>query len=240
MLFQDKQQRRSCLLGFAIILALLPIFALIWLSESLARLAQKRQKESDRRKSPLSDPVTFPRCTGLPQPTVNPATWRLIVGGEVEQPATFTLQDLMQMKTCKGSAPINCPGGAWVYNVSWAGTEFTEIIARVRPLESARWVRFVGADGYHECASLSRLKTCKAFLAHWLKDKPLPANHGAPVRLIYPTKYGYKAVKWLTEISFTSTRSKGYLDGKMANYDADGAIRFAPSPSPGAPPRPAH
>ncbi|NOZ22157.1 MAG: molybdopterin-dependent oxidoreductase [Planctomycetes bacterium] len=213
------------MLGFAIILALLPVFALIWLSERLARLAIKKKKTEGGGR--LSDPDKWPRCTNLPQPTVDPVTWRLNITGEVEHPTTLTLQDLTQMRKRKRGLPMHCAKG-WVYNATWVGAMFEDIVARVKPLKSARWVRFVGADGYYECASLSRLMSRDAFLAYWLNDDKLPPNHGAPVRLIFPTKYGYKAVKWLTEISFVSSRSKGYLDGKLANYDADGTIRFGP------------
>ena len=116
----------------------------------------------------------------------------------------------------------------WHYNATWHGARFRDIITQVKPLKSAKWVRFLGADGYHECASLSRLKLYDALLAHWLNGEPLPPSHGAPVRLVFPLKYGHKAVKWLTEISFVSSRSKGYLDGKLPGYEADGTIRSEP------------
>lgn len=235
-MFLDKKQRRSCLLGFAIFLALLPVFALVLLSEYLAKLALHRTGKAENRRG---GPDDWPRCTDLRRPVVNTATWRLKVGGQVANPSSFSAEDLMAMPRRRRGLPMTCTKG-WVYNATWIGAQFSEIVRRVKPSAAARWVEFIGADGYHECSSLQKLLSREAFLADWLNTGPLPPNHGAPARLIFPTRYGYKNVKWLQEIIFRSDRAKGYLDGKLEGYTADGTIivgrRWSPNTAPSAAP----
>lgn len=222
MAFQERSQRRSCILGFTIFLGLLPFFVLVLLSDRLARLALKRERT--RNLAPQAvNPDTLPRCSGLPQPTVDPATWRLTVSGEVAAPMTFSLADLTKMTPYRRGLPMVCAKG-WSYNATWLGVSIEDLVGRVKPSEAAKWVEFIGADGYRECAALSKLLLRGAFLAHWYNNGPLPPQHGAPLRLIFPTKYGYKNVKWIREIVFQKERVKGTLDGKLKGYTAEGTL----------------
>jgi DMSO/TMAO reductase YedYZ molybdopterin-dependent catalytic subunit len=52
-----------------------------------------------------------------------------------------------------------------------------------------------------------------------MDGKPLPSEHGAPLRLIIPEMYGYKNVKWLKQISLVPTAEKGYWEN--LGYDRD-------------------
>ena len=58
-------------------------------------------------------------------------------------------------------------------------------------------------------------------LAYGLDGKQLSHEHGGPVRLIIPEKYGYKGVKWIRRVKFTETRELGFYESRGYSYTAD-------------------
>ena len=77
-------------------------------------------------------------------------------------------------------------------------------------------------------------------LAYEMDEKPLPRDHGAPLRLIIPDMYGYKNVKWLREINLVSQAGAGYWE--QLGYDKDAWVgrsngySSSPTPPPAAAP----
>lgn len=104
--------------------------------------------------------------------------------------------------------------------VPWTGFPLAELVKRVEPLAGATHVRFLsflrkdqapGQGGlfttdlwpYHEGLTLAEATNELAFLAVGVYGQELPKQHGAPIRLVTPWKYGFKGIKSIVEISFT-------------------------------------
>jgi sulfoxide reductase catalytic subunit YedY len=85
-------------------------------------------------------------------------------------------------------------------------------------------VRFSCADGYWEDLPLSELQKPPALFVTYMNGDPLPAQYGAPLRIIVPWLYGYKGAKAVTKLEFTANGDKGYWS-TVGPYTVDGAIQ---------------
>lgn len=170
-------------------------------------------------------------------PAIDTRSWRLVVGGLVEQPLDLTLADLDAMPKVQVRAFHECAGSPLhptvavrrVGNVVWRGVQLKRVLeqARIRPAGRFLWSR--GADygiypptnTYNDCY-LKDLPLAKALgdevlLATELNGAPLSDEHGAPVRLIVPGYYGTNSVKWLTELRLEETRASGFFTTRLYN-----------------------
>jgi sulfite oxidase len=191
-------------------------------------------------------------------PQIDPATWRLQVRGLVEREldlslttvreafrereVTATLQcagnrraGLIAIRDIPGEAPWG-PGATGT--AVWRGVALAEILALASPLDGAAHVGFEGADVSPEARPAQRFggsipldKACRreVLLAWAMNGDPLPAVHGAPLRVVVPGYIGARSVKWLARIEVRSEPWDGYFQ--------DVAYRLLPedgTPGPGA------
>jgi DMSO/TMAO reductase YedYZ molybdopterin-dependent catalytic subunit len=133
------------------------------------------------------------------------ADWRLKVGGLVGRPGSFSLLDLRRLPSRTQITRHDCVEG-WSAIAKWKGVKLGEILDRVRPLPSARYVVFHCADPdeegeyYYESIDLEDAFHPQTLLAYELNDRPLPIGHGAPIRLRVERQLGYKMAKYVMRI----------------------------------------
>ena len=153
-------------------------------------------------------------------PVFDPATWKLSVGGAVEQPATFTYDELRALPRVNQVSTFHCVTGWTVQNVHWAGTRISDVLASAGPQGSARAIRFVSAEHpYDDYLTLEQASLPDVMLAYEMDGKPLSRAHGAPLRLVIPEMYGYKNVKWLNAIELVARTDDGFWEAR--GYDRD-------------------
>jgi DMSO/TMAO reductase YedYZ molybdopterin-dependent catalytic subunit len=142
----------------------------------------------------------------------DPERWRLRVRGLVEQPLELSLDDLMRLPRASYTVKHHSVEG-WSAIASWHGVPVSAIVARCRPLRTARYISFESFDaGYSNGWDLASAMHPQTILAYGMNDNPLPPAHGAPLRLYSPTKLGYKLTKYLVSMTFTDTRPGGYWE----------------------------
>lgn len=142
----------------------------------------------------------------------DPAAWRLTVDGLVQTPLSLSLDDLRRMPRTSYTVKHHCVEG-WSAIASWSGTPVSAIVERCRPLPDARYILFRSFDaGYTNGWDMPSALHPQTILAYAMNDNPLPAAHGAPLRLYSPTKLGYKMTKYLVSMTFMSTRPGGYWE----------------------------
>ena len=149
-----------------------------------------------------------------------PTPWAVEVGGLVAKPRTFDIDDLLhtfaadlQERACRHRCVE-----AWAMAVPWTGFPLASLLRRVEPLPDARYVRFTSFDRpeeagrqsdrsepwpYTEGLTLAEAGNDLAFLAVGMYGHPLLKQHGAPVRLVVPWKYGFKSAKSVVRIELT-------------------------------------
>jgi methionine sulfoxide reductase catalytic subunit len=145
--------------------------------------------------------------------------WTLEVTGEVERPGVFDLEDLeRQFGLEERVYRLRCVE-AWAMTVPWTGFPLHKLLDRVQPLSTGRFVRFVSflrtdqAIGqrtqpwypwpYYEGLRMDEARNELALLVTGVYGAPLPKQHGAPVRVVVPWKYGYKSPKSVVRIEVT-------------------------------------
>lgn len=141
-----------------------------------------------------------------------PARATLAVTGLVEEPWAISLTDLSAVRRAEVVADLHCVATWTRRGLRWAGVRFRDVyeevvVPKARPRAQARWVRFRGLDGYFATLHLSDALAHDVLLADVLEDAPLPLEHGAPLRLVVPDRYGYKSVKHLAGIELRKTFS---------------------------------
>jgi DMSO/TMAO reductase YedYZ molybdopterin-dependent catalytic subunit len=115
---------------------------------------------------------------------------------------------------------FHCVTGWTVSNVHWTGVRLTDLFAQVKPQFSAHAVRFISAEEpYVDYLTLQQASLPDVLLAYEMDGKPLPREHGAPVRLVMPEMYGYKSVKWVSRIELAPATAAGYWE--LLGYDPD-------------------
>jgi DMSO/TMAO reductase YedYZ molybdopterin-dependent catalytic subunit len=153
------------------------------------------------------------------QPTVTHDTWRLEVGGLVENPVTLSWQDFLALPQTEDTSDFHCVTTWSRLNNHWKGVRFRTIAELAVPKEQARFVVCTGYDflpgtfvPYTVNVPLARAIEDDVLLVHTWEGKPLPREHGGPVRMITPKLYAWKGAKWIRKIEFLAEDQKGFWE----------------------------
>jgi sulfoxide reductase catalytic subunit YedY len=146
--------------------------------------------------------------------------WTVEVGGLVNRPKTFDLDDLLKVAQEERIYRHRCVEG-WSMVIPWVGFPLAALLKQVDPLSSARYVAFqtlldpkrlpnqntgVLDWPYVEGLRLDEAMNPLAILATGLYGQTLPPQDGAPIRLVTPWKYGYKSIKSIVKITLVANQ----------------------------------
>jgi DMSO/TMAO reductase YedYZ molybdopterin-dependent catalytic subunit len=137
------------------------------------------------------------------------APFRLIVDGLVARPQRLSLAELRALGITTQITRHDCVEG-WSAIGKWSGVPLATVLALVQPAQQARYVVFHCLDRdqlgnpYYESLDLVQAAHPQTLLATDLNGRPLPADHGAPVRLKIPIQLGYKSAKWVARIELVA------------------------------------
>ncbi|WP_434810753.1 molybdopterin-dependent oxidoreductase [Microbacterium sp. bgisy189] len=171
--------------------------------------------------------------TALLVPTVDPAEWRLVIDGMVDERVELTFDDLLEMGLDEYAVTLTCVsnevGGGLVGNAVWLGVPVREVLALAGPQADADMVLSRSVDGFTASTPLASLTDdgIDAILAVGMNGEPLPAEHGFPVRMVVPGLYGYvSATKWVTELKVTTfAQDEAYWTPR--GYSAKAPVKFS-------------
>jgi sulfoxide reductase catalytic subunit YedY len=158
--------------------------------------------------------------------------WSVAIEGLVKQPKTYTLEDLLKLSPQEERIyRLRCVEG-WSMVIPWVGYSLSELIKKVEPLGSAKYVEFVTlADPktmpgvgsrvldwpYVEALRMDEAMHPLALLTFGMYGEVLPNQAGAPVRMVLPWKYGFKSGKSIVKIRFTDKEPKTAWNKAAAN-----------------------
>lgn len=157
-----------------------------------------------------------------PMRRIDGARWKLEVTGLCESPRTFSLDEIKSFDFRERSSRLKCVE-CWSARAKWGGFSFTEIERLTRPSAEAVGVLFHCQDDYAEYLDLESLRREETLLVHQMNGKPLSDEHGFPLRVIAPFKYGYKNPKAILKMQFVSQQKYGTWS-RIGPYSADGTI----------------
>ncbi len=144
--------------------------------------------------------------------------WSVAIEGLVKQPRSYTLEELLKLSAQEERIyRLRCVEG-WSMVIPWVGYSLSELIKKVEPLGSAKYVEFITqADPktmpfvgsrvlewpYVEALRMDEALSPLALLTFGMYGEVLPNQSGAPVRMVLPWKYGFKSGKSIVKIRFT-------------------------------------
>jgi DMSO/TMAO reductase YedYZ molybdopterin-dependent catalytic subunit len=162
---------------------------------------------------PFGDNFRYYSVTGS-VPVANPATYRLSVTGLVKTEQHYSLTDLAALPQTDIVADFQCVTGWRVLGVPWSGVRLSTILAAAGVTAEAKALRFVSFDGvYTESLTLDQARDPDMIVALRMLNAPVTHDHGGPVRLYAAPMYGYKSIKWLSEIQVVDRVEPGYWEG---------------------------
>jgi methionine sulfoxide reductase catalytic subunit len=164
--------------------------------------------------------------------TLKTTPWTVEVEGLVKNPGKFALEDLLKLSPMEERIyRLRCVEG-WSMVIPWVGYSLAQLIKRVSPLGSAKYVEFVTlADPktmpyvgsrildwpYTEALRLDEAMHPLTLLSFGMYGEILPKQNGAPVRLVVPWKYGFKSGKSIVKIRFTEKQPATAWNKAAAN-----------------------
>src|SRR5437867_1493419 len=168
-------------------------------------------------------------------PETDAATWTVEVAGKVRTPLSLSLADLEARPAVTARVTMECAGNGrarltprpisqpWlqeaVGTAEWTGTPLAPILEEASLDQDAVELVFTGADhgiqgdieqDYERSLSVADAMRGEVLLAYAVNGRPLPPQHGAPVRLLVPGWYGMTSVKWLRRVTAVAEPFTGY------------------------------
>jgi sulfoxide reductase catalytic subunit YedY len=156
------------------------------------------------------------------------APWPVQVGGLVEKPMSLDAMELVEMFGLEERVYRMRCVEAWAMIVPWTGFQFSKLIEKVVPKPEAKFVRFETFNRpnqspgmaeapnypwpYFEGLRLDEAMNPLTMMVTGIYAKPLPKQHGAPIRMVVPWKYGYKSIKSVVKIEFIAKQPRTFWE----------------------------
>jgi sulfite oxidase len=163
---------------------------------------------------------------------LEPAVWRLAVGGEVEKPLNLTLSELTKLETHSVVNTLECagngrslhrpqvPGVQWgkgaVSTARFSGPRLRDVLQRAGVKSTGKHVMFRGLDEvpgkvppFIRSIPIEKALDSDTLIATNMNGAPLTRHHGSPARTLVPGWIGAASCKWLTEIKILDSEFVG-------------------------------
>ena len=187
------------------------------------------QAQAERRRAGWIIPTNKPDRFGLkvmafnPMPAPDLAAWELTIEGLDAQPLRLKAADLDRLPRVTQSSRLKCVQ-CWSGRVNWEGFRAEELLKLVRSKTEPKWVRVDCADKYYDFVKIDDLLHPRTLFGLGMNGEALTPEHGAPLRLVMPAKYGYKSSKLITRLTFVDEGGMGLVADGWPYYSASGDI----------------
>lgn len=153
---------------------------------------------------------------------INKTTYQLKITGLVNTPKNYSYDEVLNSyQHYKKVVTLDCVEG-WSVTILWEGILVSDLIGVSEPLSNATVVIFKAIDGYTTSFPVNYIKSNNIILAHKMNNVTIPPERGFPFQLISESKWGYKWIKWVTEIELSNdTQYKGYWESRGYSNNGD-------------------
>ena len=117
---------------------------------------------------------------------------------------TLRFSDLEQLPRVSGTYLLQCGAPNPRGIVKWTGVRFSDFANMLGLIPEVHYCRFVASDRFYADEAMTTLRHRQVMLAWVMNDEPIPPDHGAPLRLVIPFRYGNRSVKAITEMTFST------------------------------------
>lgn len=165
----------------------------------------------------------FPVMTYGPTPIIERAEWRLELIGEVSGERVWTWEEFMLMPQTTLRSDFHCVTHWSRFDDDYSGVMFTDFYNVVKDAvdPDANYVMQHAYGGYTTNLPLQWMLDEDVMFVHTINGDPLPADHGGPMRIITPRRYGWKGAKWIRKIEFMTADRQGFWEQNGYSNTAD-------------------
>jgi DMSO/TMAO reductase YedYZ molybdopterin-dependent catalytic subunit len=150
-------------------------------------------------------------------PEVDGATWKLEVGGLVDNKKSWTLDELNALPQERQITRLICVEG-WSAIGDWTGIPLRDFLKRIGADMRAKYVWFQCAEGYSNTIDMATALHPQTQLTLKFGNETLPRAYGFPMKCRMPTKLGFKNPKYITAMHVTNKDLGGYWEDKGYNW----------------------
>jgi DMSO/TMAO reductase YedYZ molybdopterin-dependent catalytic subunit len=189
-----------------------------WNDRVQAALFDPRTLAPTFSKSQITRPPRFNAFYDISQaPVVDPTTFKLELGGQVQNKDGWSLAALRALPQESQITRLVCVEG-WRVIGQWSGVVLADFLRRVGADTTCKYVSFKCADGYYSSIDMESALHPQTILALDFLGAPLTPAFGAPVRLRIPTKLGFKNPKNVVYIAVGNVYTGGYWEDQGYNW----------------------
>ena len=145
-------------------------------------------------------------------PRLATSTWTFTVEGLVEQPITWTWDEIHALPPSAYEGDIHCVTTWSKFGVHFGGVSVDTLLAAARPLPSASHVLAFSHTGYTTNLPLADVTGGKAWVVWEFGGQPLAVDHGGPARLLVPHLYFWKSAKWVAGLRLLDHDELGFWE----------------------------
>jgi DMSO/TMAO reductase YedYZ molybdopterin-dependent catalytic subunit len=153
----------------------------------------------------------------------DPSDWRLELAGLVNRPLSIDLDTFLARADRDLVFDLHCVTSWSRFGASWTGLPLSDLLDEAEPSPEARYVSFEAYSerGHHTSLPLD-LARDDCWLVHSFDGAPLEIGHGGPVRVVTPSRYFYKSLKWVKRIVLLAEDRLGWWEeGSFYHNNAD-------------------
>jgi len=149
-------------------------------------------------------------------------SYRLKIAGLVASPADYTYDEVINSyQNYKKMVTLDCVEG-WSVTILWEGLLVRDLLAETNPLPDAKVVIFHAYDGYTTSFPIEYLMDNDIIMAYKMNGAALVPERGFPFQLVAESKWGYKWIKWITEVELSDdVEYKGYWERRGYSNSGD-------------------
>jgi DMSO/TMAO reductase YedYZ molybdopterin-dependent catalytic subunit len=154
----------------------------------------------------------FPVLTAEVTPRLDPQTWTMTVDGLVDNPHTWTWQDMHALPQSEYRGDIHCVTTWSKFDTRFGGVSVDVLLDAATPSPHATHVLATSTTGYTTNLPLDHLRDNQAWIVWTYDGEPLQREHGGPVRLLVPHLYFWKSAKWVTQLTLLDHDQQGFWE----------------------------
>ncbi|NIM96163.1 MAG: molybdopterin-dependent oxidoreductase [Anaerolineales bacterium] len=147
-------------------------------------------------------------------PRIDEAEWRFHLDGLVRNPLALSLNEIRSRPSIAQVITLQCIsnpiGGDLTGTSVWKGVPLKELLQEAEVLPDAKEVSVEAADGFYESVAMEDMMDERTLLVYEMNGVPLPIEHGFPLRIYIPNRYGMKQPKWIERMTVIGEEGKGY------------------------------
>jgi DMSO/TMAO reductase YedYZ molybdopterin-dependent catalytic subunit len=154
----------------------------------------------------------WPVLSAEATPSLKVEEWTMTVDGLVEQPTTWSWDEVQALAGSNYEGDIHCVTTWSKLATSFSGVSVDTLLAAARPTTAATFAVATSTTGYTTNLPIDDIQGGKAWIVWQHEGAPLTAEHGGPVRFLVPHLYFWKSAKWVTRLTLLDHNEPGFWE----------------------------